>query len=71
MADTEDTIKRTFDWLIEQNPDSQQVSIVVPFPGTPMHEQLIKNGLLDDNKLTSFDGNTSLVFVNKLGSEKN
>lgn len=67
IADTEETIKKTFNWLVSQNPDSQQVSIVVPFPGTPMHDQLIKKGILDDNKHSHFDGNSFLVFENRLG----
>lgn len=70
MADTEESIAETFKWLIKQNPDSQQVSIVVPFPGTPMYDELIKKGLLADENLSSFDGNTTLVFENSMGSER-
>lgn len=69
MADTEESVTETFKWLIKQNPDSQQVSIVVPFPGTPMYDELIKKGLLSDNKLSGYDGNTTLVFENGLGRE--
>jgi len=70
MADTEESIKRTYNWLEKQNPESQQVSIVVPFPGTPMYEKLIKDGKIADNIHSGFDGNTTLVFENSLGSEK-
>jgi len=69
MADTAETIQKTFDWLVQQNPDSQQVSIVVPFPGTPMYEELIKSGILTDDKHSRYDGNSSLVFQNKIGSK--
>jgi len=70
MADSDETIAKTFQWLLKQNPDSQQVSIAVPFPGTPMYEKLIKSGQLTDNIHSSFDGNTTLVFENGLGREK-
>jgi radical SAM superfamily enzyme YgiQ (UPF0313 family)/glycosyltransferase involved in cell wall biosynthesis len=70
MADTEETIRKTFDWMIAQNPDSQQVSIVTPFPGTPMYDELIKSGVLDDDNYTDFDGHNALAFKNGLGKEK-
>jgi len=68
-ADTEEKIRKTFEWLKLQNPNSQQVSIVVPFPGTPMYKKLIKNGSLTDNKDNDYDGQNALVFENSMGRE--
>jgi len=67
LADTKEKIKATFDWMISQSPDSQQVSIVAPFPGTPMYEKLIQKGLIDDN--IKYDGHNSYSFDNGMGSE--
>jgi len=70
MNDTEATVKKTFDWMIARNPDSQQVSIVTPFPGTPMYDELIKSGVPVDDNLTDFDGQNSLAFANGLGRQR-
>ena len=70
LADTKETIQKTFDWMLAQNPDSQQVSIVTPFPGTPMYNELIKKGVLVDDNLTDFDGHNTHAFRGNLESDE-
>ncbi|MBN2149103.1 MAG: radical SAM protein [Anaerolineales bacterium] len=55
-GETEDTIQRTIDWVIEQNPDSAQFSISTPYPGTPYYKMAMEQGILHFNEWSDFDG---------------
>ncbi len=51
-GETEQTAKETVRFLKQLNPDDVGFYIATPYPGTPMYEQVIKNGWL---RITDFD----------------
>jgi anaerobic magnesium-protoporphyrin IX monomethyl ester cyclase len=51
-GETEKTAKETIRFVQELNPDDVGFYIATPYPGTPMYEQVIKNGWL---RITDFD----------------
>lgn len=51
-GETEQTAKETVRFLQQLNPDDVGFYIATPYPGTPMYEQVIKNGWL---RVTDFD----------------
>jgi len=64
--DSLSAIQKTFDWLIAQNPESMQISIVTPFPGTVMHEQALKQGYILEKDLSKYDGATYSVVTSNI-----
>lgn len=44
--ETEEDIRKSMDLAVELDPDYIQVSYAVPYPGTKMHEDGVKNGFL-------------------------
>lgn len=67
--DSLSAIQKTFDWLLEQNPESMQISIVTPFPGTLMYEQAIQKGYTLEKDLSKYDGAAYSVVTSNI--EKN
>jgi radical SAM superfamily enzyme YgiQ (UPF0313 family) len=63
-------IQKTFDWLIKQNPESMQISIVTPFPGTVMYEQAIKRGFEIEKNFSKYDGATHSVVTSNIDKNK-
>ena len=51
-GETEQTAKETIRFVKELNPDDVGFYVATPYPGTPMYEQVIKNGWL---RVTDFD----------------
>ncbi len=51
-GETEQTAKETVRFLKKLNPDDVGFYIATPYPGTPMYEQVVKNGWL---RVTDFD----------------
>jgi anaerobic magnesium-protoporphyrin IX monomethyl ester cyclase len=51
-GETEQTAKETIQLVKELNPDDVGFYIATPYPGTPLYEQVIKNGWL---QITDFD----------------
>jgi radical SAM superfamily enzyme YgiQ (UPF0313 family) len=51
-GETEQTAKETINFVKELNPDDVGFYVATPYPGTPMYEQVIKNGWL---RVTDFD----------------
>ncbi len=64
--DSKEGIQRSFDWLIKQNPDSQQISIVTPFPGTVMYEEAKEKGFTLENDFSKYDGAAFSVVTSNL-----
>lgn len=60
-GETEDTIQRTIDWAIEQDPDSAQFSISTPYPGTPYYYMASEQGMLHFKDWADFDGENLAV----------
>jgi anaerobic magnesium-protoporphyrin IX monomethyl ester cyclase len=51
-GETEQTARETIQLVKELNPDDVGFYIATPYPGTPMYEQIVKNGWL---RITDFD----------------
>jgi radical SAM superfamily enzyme YgiQ (UPF0313 family) len=51
-GETEQTAKETIQFVKKLNPDDVGFYVATPYPGTPMYEQVIKNGWL---RVTDFD----------------
>ena len=51
-GETEETAQETINLVKELNPDDVGFYIATPYPGTPMYEQVVKNGWL---RVTDFD----------------
>jgi anaerobic magnesium-protoporphyrin IX monomethyl ester cyclase len=51
-GETEQTAKETIRFVKQLNPDDVGFYVATPYPGTPMYEQIIKNGWL---RVTDFD----------------
>jgi len=56
LGETHESAQRTIDLALELNPDTVQVSLVTPFPGTAMFEQAIAKGTLLTTDWSQFDG---------------
>jgi len=68
--DTLERIKETFLWLTKQNPDSMQLSIVTPFPGTKMYEDAKIRGFELESDFSKYDGARFSVVTSSLSKEK-
>lgn len=55
-GETKETIEQTISFAREIDPDTIQVSIAAPYPGTELHRQALKNGWLTPGELVSEDG---------------
>jgi hopanoid biosynthesis associated radical SAM protein HpnJ len=55
-GETVSTIKQTIDFAKEIDPDTLQVSIATPYPGTELYEQAIKQGWLTHGQSVSHSG---------------
>ncbi len=51
-GETEETAKATINFVKKVNPDDVGFYVATPYPGTPMYEQVVKNGWL---RVTDFD----------------
>ncbi len=60
-GETEESIKRTLDFAIEQKTHSVQFSITTPFPGTKYYDDLNARGMILSNNWDDYDGNHSAV----------
>ncbi len=70
-GETKETIKKTVDFAIALDPESVQFSIMTPFPGTKLYDDLKSGGMLVSDKLDEYDGNTkSVIRTNALTSEE-
>lgn len=54
-GETEQTARETINLVKQLNPDDVGFYIATPYPGTPMYEQVIKNGWLRINDFDKFD----------------
>ncbi len=70
-GETKETIKATISFVKELDPDTIQVSIASPYPGTELYEQAIENGWLVESDLVSCSGvqQVSLAYENLTGKE--
>jgi len=54
-GETEQTAKETIQFVKKVNPDDVGFYVATPYPGTPMYEQVIKNGWLKISDFNRFD----------------
>jgi len=63
-GETRETMKQTADLIFELDPDTIQISLVTPFPGTSLYEDVkAKGGVADD--WSKYVGTTTSVMGNK------
>ncbi|MBN2120951.1 MAG: radical SAM protein [Candidatus Omnitrophica bacterium] len=70
-GETKDTMKRTIDYALYLDPHSIQFSIMTPFPGTRLFEELDDEGKIITKNWSFYDGHYNCVFKpdNVSGSE--
>ena len=61
-GETKKTIKKTIERGLKLEPDSVQFSILTPFPGTRLFEQLDGSGQITTYDWARYDGNSQCVF---------
>ena len=54
-GETEQTARKTINFVKELNPDDVGFYVATPYPGTPMYEQVIKNGWLRVTDFNKYD----------------
>jgi radical SAM superfamily enzyme YgiQ (UPF0313 family) len=62
-GETKETIEKTIDYALKSDPDSIQFSIITPFPGTRLFEELEKEGKILTRDWSLYDGHNSCVFA--------
>jgi hopanoid biosynthesis associated radical SAM protein HpnJ len=55
-GETRETIEQTIRFACELDPDTIQVSIAAPYPGTELYRQAVENGWLVSSKMVSHNG---------------
>jgi len=55
-GETRETIEETIRFACELDPDTLQVSIAAPYPGTAMHREALERGWLDGRGLVNAEG---------------
>ena len=61
-GETKDTIKKTVDYALRLAPSSVQFSILTPFPGTALFEDLDREGKIFTKDWSFYDGHHNCVF---------
>lgn len=64
--DTRETIKKTIEFAKKLNPDIVQFSLLTPFPGTSVYENLQKEGRLLSTNWSVFDGAHPVIRLDSL-----
>lgn len=61
-GETWDSVRRSIDYVCERNPDYVQFSVLTPFPGTRLYDDLKKQGLLlEHDGFDAFNGSSFAV----------
>lgn len=61
-GETRETIRRTVDYALKLDPHSVQFSIITPFPGTALFEELDRKGRILTKDFSLYDGHYYCVF---------
>jgi len=61
-GETKDSIEETINYALRLDPDSVQFSILTPFPGTRLFEELLAQERILTQDWSKYDGNHSCVF---------
>lgn len=60
-AETPDTVNETFDWWANNRGYQVSLSLMVPYPGTPLYHQGLKSGRIADRRAHFLDPNVNLT----------
>ncbi|MGQ9474176.1 MAG: B12-binding domain-containing radical SAM protein, partial [Candidatus Caldatribacteriaceae bacterium] len=66
LKDTRETIKKTIEFAKKLNPDIVQFSLLTPFPGTGIYENLHNEGRLLSTNWSIFDGAHPVIRLDSL-----
>ena len=69
-GENQSTIKETIDFAKELDPDSAQFAIVIPHPGTELHEICKENGWLIYEQWSDFAAENCLIETDQLSREE-
>jgi radical SAM superfamily enzyme YgiQ (UPF0313 family) len=69
-GETEQTARKTINFVKELNPDDVGFYVATPYPGTPMYDQVIKNGWLRVTDFNKYDTATPTFETPWLSIEK-
>ncbi len=69
-GETQQSISQTINLAMELDPDSVQMSIATPFPGTKLYLETIENGTLLTDNASLFDSSTTCMIKNEELSAK-
>lgn len=69
-SETEQTARQTINFVKELNPDDVGFYVATPYPGTPMYDQVIKNGWLRVTDFNKYDTATPTFETPSLSIEK-
>ena len=68
-GETRDTAMRSIDLALELMPESVQFTLATPFPGSALHEQMVRDGKLRTEDYDQYDGfHTAVVSTDSLSS---
>ncbi len=69
-GETEQTARKTINFVKELNPDDVGFYVATPYPGTPMYDQVIKNGWLRVTDFNKYDTATPTFETPSLSIKK-
>lgn len=69
-GETTEEMDKTIDFSIKLNADYSQFSILTPFPGTPIYQELKEKNLLDTENWKNYTVMKSVIKYEKLGLSK-
>lgn len=69
-GETAEDLDRTIDFSIKLDPDYSQYSILTPFPGTPIYQELQEKGLIDTADWKEYTVMKPVLKYEKLGLSK-
>ncbi|MGD0203203.1 MAG: cobalamin-dependent protein [Candidatus Bathyarchaeia archaeon] len=69
-SETEQTARQTINFVKELNPDDVGFYVATPYPGTPMYDQVIKNGWLRVTDFNKYDTATPTFETPSLSIQK-
>lgn len=67
--ETRQSLYMTHQLVSRLNPDSIGVTIVTPYPGTPLHDDAVANGWIESTEWRGFDGHSAVLHTDHLSAE--
>jgi len=70
-GETEEDMNKTIDFSTKLDPDYCQYSILTPFPGTPIYNELLEKDLIDNNDWGEYNVLKPVLKYDEMGLNKN